>query len=317
MAKIKKGFLFDNPDREANRNLLERLYVGRNPLDPSLQIPSPGIGWGEIVTPDEIRYSWMNGNGRLVTVDGSYITDENLRGWVHETTKALSRELQHEIYPTVYRYRPKGNIPRYIEPHAEWYDAHDYENQDLGNNFYIELRHRPLIRLLNWDFVNPVAQDENGEPNGIVMDMTSRAKIKYETAELRNVGALGLGFSYNKNVAMRSTRVFGGYPATKLPATHYIDYIAGYDSADRVPADLRQVIGMIVAIKVMSVFGDGRAAGVASFSIGVGVLSESISTTQSATSAMYGARILELENKLKQWYENHSSRYNPIRMAML
>ncbi|NUM42905.1 MAG: hypothetical protein HUU45_14910, partial [Leptospiraceae bacterium] len=116
---------------------------------------------------------------------------------------------------------------------------------------------------------------------------------------------------------IRSNRVFGGYPATKLPTTHYIDFIAGYDCADRVPADLRQVIGMIVAVKVMSVFGDGRAAGVASFSIGVGVLSESISTTQSATSAMYGARILELENKLKQWYAEHISRYNPIRMAML
>lgn len=315
-AREFKGFLFQNPDEESNRHLLERLYVTEEPGKIDSSIPKTG-GWGSIVTPDEIRYSLMSGNGRLVTTDGSYITDENLKGFVDQVTIALSEELEHEIYPTVYRHRPKGNLPRAIESHAKWYDPHDYQNTDLGNNFFVQLRRRPLHRLLRWEFVNPIGRDMNNEPTTTIVDFQARSRIVYETGILRSIGILGSAVSFNGNAALRSQRVFRAMPNTKMPTTHYIDFVAGYDSAYRVPAELREVIGLITAIKVMSIYGDGRAAAVASFSVGVGVLHESVSTTQSATSSMYGARILELTNYLKEWYNRHYNRYKPIRMATL
>ncbi|TGK79266.1 hypothetical protein EHQ23_19630 [Leptospira bourretii] len=316
MARPFKGFLFQNPDENANRHLLERLYATENPgeIDPS--IPKTG-GWGAIVTPDEIRYSLMSGNGRLVTVDGSYITDENLKGFVDQVTLAISEELEHEIYPTIYRHRPKGNLPRLIEPHAKWYDAHDYQNSDLGNNFFVELRKKPLQRLITWQFVNPIGRDMNNEPTTTIVDFQKRARILYDQGILRSIGILGSNVSFSGNSALRSQRVFQGMSPTKIPTTHYIDFISGYDSAYRVPAELREVIGLVTAIKVMSIYGDGRAAAVASFSVGVGVLHESVSTTQSATSSMYGARILELTNYLKAWYEKNMSRYRSMRVAIL
>lgn len=316
MARPFKGFLFQNPDTEANRHLLERLYVTQTPGELLPGMPTTG-GWGAIVTPDEIRYSLMSGNGRLVTTDGSYITDENLRGFVDQVTLAISEELEHEIYPMVYRHRPKGNIPRMIEPHAKWYDSHDYQNSDLGNNFFVQLRRRPLQRLVRWEFVNPIGRDANNEPTTTIVDFQQRARLNYEGAYLRAIGMLGSNVSFNGNAALRSQRIFQSMPPTKMPSVHYIDYIAGYDSAYRVPAELREVIGLVTAIKVMSIYGDGRAAAVASFSVGVGVLHESVSTTQSATSSMYGARILELTKYLKQWWDDHSARYKPIRMAVM
>lgn len=134
MANSWKGFLFDNPDKEANRNLLERCFTGKEvgTFEPGLPVQG---GWGSVVTTDEIRYSWMIGNSRLMSTDGSYITNENLQGLIHRITLALSNELEHDIYPQVYRHRPKGNLPRFIEDHAKWFDPIDYKNDDVGNNF--------------------------------------------------------------------------------------------------------------------------------------------------------------------------------------
>lgn len=315
-AREFKGFLFQNPDQNANRHLLERLYVTENPGELLPSLPKTG-GWGSLVTPDEIRYSLITGFSSLATVDGSFITDENLAGLVDMVTVAISEELEHDIYPTVHRHRPKGNLPRAIESHAKWYDAHDYQNSDLGNNFFVQLRKRPLNRLLRWEFVNPIGRDMNNEPTTTIVDFQSRSRIVYETGILRSIGVLGSNVQFSGNAALRSQRLFRSMPPTKMPTTHYIDFISGYDSAARVPSELREIIGLITAVKIMSTYGDGLAAGVASYSVGVGVLHESVSTTQSATSSFFGSRILEVNNYIKDWYNRHYHRYKPIRMGVL
>ncbi|WCL51507.1 hypothetical protein [Leptospira sp. GIMC2001] len=315
MTRTFKGFTYNNPDTIAHRDLLQIVYSGKELH--TLETMPESIGWGSLVTSDEIRYSLMSGNGRLTTVDGSQITNENLDGFVDQTVRALSEELEHDIYPTLYRHRPTGNGHRMIEPHAKWYDAHDYQQRDPEKNFYINLRHRPIIKILKWDFVNPINRDQNSSSErDPIIDLMPRLRVTYDTGIVQSVGIIGGGAQFNRNAAMRSHRILS-YGPTKMPNCYYLDFISGYDQASRVPAELRELVGLIVAIKVMSIYGDGRAAGVASFSISAGVLHESVSTTQSATSAMYGARILELKVQVKEWYERHFNRYKPIRMAIL
>ena len=63
-------------------------------------------------------------------------------------------------------------------------------------------------------------------------------------------------------------------------------------SFDRIPEDILSAIGMMASIKVFHQLGDIiLGAGIASQSIGIDGLSQSISTTSSATNAGYGARI--------------------------
>jgi len=315
MPRQFKGYTFGNPDHDAHRDLLEIVHSGREVGTISPTLPATG-GWGSLVTSDEIRYSLMNGNGRLTTVDGSYLTNENLNGFVDQTARAIAEELEHDIYPVLNRHVATGQERRIIENHARWYDSHDFESQDIPNKFYITTRRRPIIQLLKWDFVNPVELSYN-QGRQTILDLMPRARVTQASGILRSVGLYGTGFGFNDgNMAIRSARV-QAWGRTKHPNCFYIDFVSGYDHSSRVPAELREVIGLIVAIKVMSIYGDGRAAGVASFSISAGVLHESISTTQSATSAMYGARILQLEKQLKEWYERHASRYKPIRLAIL
>lgn len=314
MARKFYGYTYNNPDLMAHKDLMQVLYTGKEPYS-NVGEP-PETGWGSLVTSDEIRYSLMAGNGRLVTVDGSYITNENLDGFVDQTVRAVSEELEHDIYPTLYRHRPVGQAPRVIEPHARWYDPHDYHWQDPNKNFYINLRKRPIYRVLDWKFISPISPQLGGTRVQQI-DLMPRMTVTHDAGSVRSVGIWSNSFAQGvNNVAIRSHRTLNWGP-TKVPNCMYLDFIAGYDHSSRVPAELRELIGLIVAIKVMSIYGDGRAAGVASFSISAGVLHESVSTTQSATSAMYGARILQLEKQLKEWYERHSSRYRPIRMSIL
>ncbi|EMJ56515.1 hypothetical protein LEP1GSC111_1242 [Leptospira interrogans str. UT126] len=316
MANSWKGFLFDNPDKEANRNLLERCFIGKEVgmFEPGLPVQG---GWGSVVTTDEIRYSWMIGNSRLMSTDGSYITNENLQGLIHRLTLALSNELEHDIYPQVYRHRPKGNLPRFIEDHAKWFDPIDYKNDDVGNNFFVSLGKAPLNRVLRWEFVNPVSRSSDNVPDGMSIDLLSKSRIIYESGILRSVGMLGNGFNFNPNAAIRSQRVFAGLPQTRVPTVHYIDFISGYDSAARVPAELCEVIGILACLRVMSAHGESKAGAIASYSVGVGPLHESISTTQSATSSLFGARQLELYNRLKAIGPGIIERYKPKRLVIL
>lgn len=74
-----------------------------------------------------------------------------------------------------------------------------------------------------------------------------------------------------------------------VPNYWTIEYETGFC---KVPEDLLNAIGMLAAVNVFHIMGDLiLGAGIASQSIGIDGLSQSISTTSSATNAGYGARI--------------------------
>lgn len=77
-------------------------------------------------------------------------------------------------------------------------------------------------------------------------------------------------------------------------------YCTGFD---KIPHDLVNIIGKLAAINVFHILGDLiLGAGIASQSIGIDGLSQSISTTSSATNAGYGARIQGyLADLKKEW----------------
>jgi len=89
---------------------------------------------------------------------------------------------------------------------------------------------------------------------------------------------------------------FLGQPS--LPSYWKIRYKTGFDT---VPIDLLDIIGKLAAIKLFHILGDIiLGAGIASTSLGIDALSQSISTTSSATNSGYGARILGYVEDIKR-----------------
>ena len=291
-----RGFLFGTPDTETNLQFSKI-------VNPNLDPPK---GWGAIITPDEMRMIYFMGNSRLVTQDGTYLSDEALKGWIDQTANAISEELKWDIYPVLWRHRPaRPNEPREIEAYARWDDTYRYKRGKRHFHF-VKLRRRPIMRVEKWLLNNPYADTE-------ILDLLPGAEINYEGGTLTNLRWGGYqqyqtGTSRHPSLPLRASRLHIYYD--DLANSYLIDYATGYDNASRVPDDLKELVAKVLAIKIMSAYGDGIVSGLASFSIGVGVLHESVNTTMSATSAFFGARIKQFQEEIKDWMQRHKNRYS-------
>lgn len=102
-----------------------------------------------------------------------------------------------------------------------------------------------------------------------------------------------------------------------VPNILEVDYTAGFAEGE-VPMDLRETIGKIASFGPLNIAGDLIAgAGIASQSVGIDGLSQSISTTSSATNAGYGARLIQYEKELKQILPVLRRYYKGIRLTAL
>ena len=94
-----------------------------------------------------------------------------------------------------------------------------------------------------------------------------------------------------------------------------IDYIAGYESADDVPDDLREIIAKHCAVSLLNIIGDGLISGFSSSSLSMDGLSESFSSTQSATSAYFGARIKVYEDEIERYIKENKNKFGHLVMG--
>ena len=60
----------------------------------------------------------------------------------------------------------------------------------------------------------------------------------------------------------------------------------------------------------MNIYGDGKLAAIASRSVNLNSVSESINTTLSATSATFGARIIQYQKEIKAWFAQNRAKYS-------
>jgi hypothetical protein len=102
-----------------------------------------------------------------------------------------------------------------------------------------------------------------------------------------------------------------------VPNIIEIDYVAGFAEGE-VPHELRDVIGKMSSFAPLNVAGDLIVgAGIASKTISIDGLSQSINTTSSATNAGYGARLGQYEKELKNVLPTLERYYKGLRLAAL
>lgn len=101
-----------------------------------------------------------------------------------------------------------------------------------------------------------------------------------------------------------------------IPNYWHICYVTGFD---RCPRDIKEVVGKLTTIFVMTPLGDvAFGAGIASRSLSIDGLSQSISTTQSAENSLYSARIRQLATELEKFdFQRLRSRYKSVGFGVL
>lgn len=102
-----------------------------------------------------------------------------------------------------------------------------------------------------------------------------------------------------------------------LPYVFEVTYRAGFKK-NMIPPNIKNVIGMVSAIGPLNIAGDLIAgAGIASKSLSLDGLSQSISTTASATNAGYGSRIIQYRKDIEEAMKGLKEFYIGLQMSVI
>lgn len=168
-------------------------------------------------------------------------------------------------------------------------------------------------------------------PNKVVGFLGKVEQVTYPKSWLTSK-KLNDGIGYHRNMYMiptssnsqtdQNTVVYSGiaphmghYGSQNIPYYWNISYVTSFD---RIPEDILMAVGKLATINIFAQLGDIiLGAGVASQSIGIDGLSQSINSTASATSSGYGARMINYYKDLKESLPRLERKYKGITFTAL
>lgn len=269
---------------------------------------APKGSWGTPVTPDDLRYTYLWGTDFKAT-NGQYFTDEQTQYFIDAAITELERELNICIRKRVIRCEPeKRNLVRTTKAAQGDYDEEEppykYKQEEINSRGLITTRQRPIIKVTKCELINAANNPMDLLPS--VYIEKKKGVINFTNRPWRRSD------TYN-NVA----KVLFPYGENTWRSYFYyaVDYEAGYETSDDIPDDLRQIIGKQCAISLLNIIGDGLMSGFSSSSLSMDGISESFSSTQSATSAYFGARIAVYQKEVNDYIKanKYKFRHFPIR----
>lgn len=193
-----------------------------------------------------------------------------------------------------------------------WEDPYDFDVITFRRFMYTKLRRRPVLEVTKFALYDPLGE--------VVMDFSNDVKVNHIPGSVEVFPQFATLASYPLLTAptpygVASLRTLW---ADRFPDGFRIDYKSGFRHVKALKArhnELFEVVGKLAAINLLADYGDGKTAGLASSSVGLSGLSESFSTTMSATSAFFGARIKQFYEDLKRWYDMNKQKYAGVFLA--
>lgn len=262
--------------------------------EPQLGEPPAAL---QIISVEELKTFYLFGLD-LTNDAGEEYPDSLYAFWIQNAVSWLERKLDIPILPTV------------IEE-----ERHDYYKTDYGKFLYLQLNRYPFISIEEVKMVMPGDQ---------VVHTFSKSWIHPQ----RDCGQLqivpGTGTSGTVLVGQGAAYIPLMYGAIKfLPDVFRVKYTAGFGKPppgswgfapgteppsvshpdpqlDKCPDVIVELVGKIASFGPLNIAGDLLGgAGIASQSLSIDGLSQSFNTTSSATSAGYGARLIQYRQEIK------------------
>lgn len=273
----------------------------------------PSDEWGKVYTSDDMRYTMLFGIDTVAAdIARSEWQDEQFDQQVLEALFEFERYLTIDIRKKVYKTNPaaalvRSRLWREGVGYTDEEDQYPYDYIEWSNTGFLQLRHSPIISVERAIWKNLV--------DGTIMDLIENnwTRINKKMGQLNFYPKGGFPYGPYSVYGPIWTTARGG----RYPQGFEIDYTAGYVTSDFVPEDLRGIIGMYATIKSLGVIGDGLLAGFSSQSISLDGLSESFSSTQSATSAYFGARIKSYSDQIVEWMKHNRYKFAPIPISFV
>lgn len=268
--------------------------------------------WGTIVTPDDCRYTFLWGTD-FKAANGSMFTDEQIQWFIDAATREMERQLNITIVKKRIKCEDvieKQNLKKGVDYDVEE-TPYDFAMRKIQRYGMIQTKQRPILKVSRCTMLNKSGYDfvprEVNLMDSIVPDKKNGV-IKFLKRPWKS-----------SDTWDGITTAISRYGAeTWNPHLFYsVDYEAGYETSDDVPADLRHMIGKMAAISLLNVIGDGLMSGFSSSSLSMDGVSESFSSTQSATSAYFGARIAVYQKEVQEYITQNKFKFGFFRVGCL
>jgi hypothetical protein len=266
---------------------------------------APEGQWGVIQTPDDLRYTWLWGVDFKAS-NGDSFSDEQIEFFINDAMRRIERELNITLKKTRVVCEPQQ---RELKPGID-YDADEsyytFKRERVQRNGMIHTRKRPVQSVSRLDLLSRNNR-LTSLLNAYTLDKT-KGRITFFNRPPR----------VSDSLRAVDTAIFPyGADTFERNLLYAIDYVAGYPTSDDVPDDLRAIVGKLAAICLLNNIGRGLMSGFSSSSLSMDGVSESFSSTQSATSAYYGADIKQYETEVQDYISANKLKFGHLALGSL
>lgn len=253
--------------------------------------------WGTIVTPDDLRLTYLWGTDFKAT-NGESFTDEQIQYFIDAATADIERRLDITIKKKRIRWNARE---RDLEKNVD-YDVeeavYDFKFSRISRYGLIKTRQKPILKLHKLTLLSRFIA---------ARDLTQTTVVDY-TKGLLKLMERPVRPSDTSSGIQTAIGVYGNQ-TLNAHLFYAIDYDAGFETSNDVPDDLREIVAKQAAVHLLNVIGDGLMSGFSSSSLSLDGMSESFSSTQSATSAYFGARIKEYKDDIDLWIQQNKQKF--------
>ena len=261
--------------------------------------------WGNIVTPDDLRFTYLWGTDFKATNGQSY-TDEQIQYFIDTAVAQIERQLDI----TIVKKKIRCNAAERNLVKGTDYDidesVYDFKFSRISRYGLIRTRRKPIIKLHKLELLSRWQGVKDKTPTTIIDKPKGVLKLMerpIRPSETSSAIQTAIGIYGNQTL---QSQLF-----------YAIDYDAGFETSDDVPTDLREIVAKQAAVSLLNIIGDGLMSGFSSSSLSMDGLSESFSSTQSATSAYFGARIAVYKDDIEKYIKENKNKFANMAMGSI
>ena len=263
--------------------------------------------WGTVITPDDIRYTYLWGTDFKAT-NGMSFTDEQIQWFIDaglaEMERALNINIKKKIIKSTLTIE-KNHLPKTDYDIEE--PLYDFKFSKIQRYGMIQTKQRPILNVTRCTLINKGQNDD--------VDLLSSTTLDKKNGVIKFLKRPWKPSDTHVGISDSISRY--GAETWNSHLFYAVDYAAGYETSDEIPNDLRQRIGQMIAIAMLNIIGDGLMSGFSSSSLSMDGVSESFSSTQSATSAYFGARIAVYQKEVQEYIQQNKFKFGFFRVGSL
>lgn len=259
--------------------------------DASDSVAGSGLAIQSVLTVPQLKQRYLFGVD-LTDDAGNPLPDEVFQFYILSAIAWLEHELDINVLPTTYER-----------------ELADYYRGDYQQFTIVQLENYPVLSIEEFAVEYPSGQNVIVFPDEwLRLDRHHGLLRVVPTAGTLSEILIGQGGSF-------LPAIYNGMD--HLPDLFAISYTAGFEDGE-LPFNLLDLIGKVASFGPFNIFGDLIAgAGIATVSLSIDGLSQSIGTTSSATNSGYGARLIQYQKEVKDWIPKLRRYYKGIRMTVM